>query len=304
MSIICRPARPEDVPRAVALRSLASSLFKEKYGFGGRRTGETTTPDSFYSFTMDCEPEGFWVAEDGDRVVGMMIFWVRDTFWFLAYLFVAPEDQNRRVGTHLLDAAFRNASPSSIVNRALITYAYNLTSLGTYMKYGIFAREPVYKMAGPSPCVRQRLSTRVAADTVKFEASQEIFGDLDAIDRAVLGFSRRKHHVFFLQRKDGQGYLFRNGQDVLGYSYVWNNGQVGPLAASSEGAFEDIFRASLSLAAERNTEEVSLLTPGSNESAISLALQCRFQVCEPYVLMAAQPFGKWDRYLFHSPPLL
>lgn len=304
MSITFRPARREDLPEAVAVRSVASFNFKQKYGFVGTKKEETITPDSFYSFAMDHESEGFWVAEEGDRIVGMMIFWERDAFRFLAYLFVAPHYQEKKVGSRLLDAAFRNTTPPGIANRALITYAYNLTSLGAYMKYGIFSRESLYKMAGNSVHIRQRSGERRAAEIVKIEGSQEMLGELDPIDETALGFSRRNHHAFFLQRKDGQGYLFRTGKDVLGYSYIWDDGQVGPLAALSEGAFDGILRASLSLAAEKHTEQVSFLTPGSNESAISLALQYGLRVHEPYILMAARPFGKWGQYLFHSPPLM
>ena len=148
MSIICRPAEPQDIPKAIAIRAVASSNFKEKYGFVGKKKEEVFTPDSFYAFTMAHEPEGFWVAEEGGRMVGMMIVWVRDTFWFLSYLFVTPEYQDRKVGTHLLDTAFQNMPPSKISNRALITYAYNTASIAIYMKYGIFSREAVYKMAG------------------------------------------------------------------------------------------------------------------------------------------------------------
>ena len=304
MSIICRPAEPQDIPKAIAIRTVASSNFKEKYGFVGKKKEEAFTPDSFYAFTMAHEPEGFWVAEEGGRMVGMMIVWVRDTFWFLSYLFVTPEYQDRKVGTHLLDTALQNIAPSTISNRALITYAYNTASIGIYMKYGIFSREAVYKMAGGGSFIRSQVRKKIPAEIVRFESSPGALHDLASIDEKVFGFSRGRHHAFFLQRRDAQGYLFRSGKDILGYSYIWDDGQVGPLAASSEGSFGDILNASLSLAAAKGVEQVSILVPGSNTLAITTALQHRLSVREPYILMATKPFGRWSQCLLHSPALL
>jgi ribosomal protein S18 acetylase RimI-like enzyme len=304
MSIICRPAGPEDIPKAIAIRSLASYEVREKYGYGATRKEEVFTPDSFYAFSMEHELEGFWVAEEDDTIVGMMITWVRDAFRFLSYLFVAPEYQGRKVGRHLLDKAIQNGAPAEITNCALITYAYNAASIGLYMKYNMFPREPVYKMAGAGSSVYTRNTGTMMAGPLRLENNPGAFRALSTIDRKVLGFSRERHHEYFLQRRDASAYLFRKGKSVLGYAYIWDDGQVGPLAASSGDAFTDIIKASLILAADKNTEQVSILVPGSNASAIAMALQNNLRVREPYILMATKPFGRWNQYLFHSPPLL
>lgn len=304
MSIICRPAEPEDIPKAIAIRALASSDVSARYGFGAKKKEEVFTPDSFYAFTMEHEQQGFWVAEEGDRIIGMMLSWVRGSFWFLSYLFVEPEYQDRKVGRYLLDRVMQEGAPTKITNHALITYAYNAASIGLYMKCNMFAREPVYKMAGANSSIRSQGKGKISTEVVKLENSTEVFRELASIDKKVLGFSRGRHHEYFLQRRDGSGFFFRKGKDVLGYSYIWDDGQIGPLAASSEDAFADVFDASLTLAATKGTEQLSLLVPGSNASAITMALEHKFRVREPYILMSTKPFGKWNRYLFHSPPLL
>jgi ribosomal protein S18 acetylase RimI-like enzyme len=304
MSIICRPAEPEDIPKAIAIRAIASEDVRERYGFGAKRKEEVFTPDSFYAFSVKHEPEGFWVAEDGDRIVGMVITWLRGSFWFLSYLFVAPEYQDREVGKHLIDTAMRVEGSRKISNRALITYAYNVASLGLYMKCDMFSREPVYKMAGAISSIHSKITTNLMDEAVRLENNLGTLRALSVIDRRLLGFARQRHHKFLLQRRDGSGYLFRNGKDVLGYSYIWDDGQIGPLAALSDNSFTDVFEASLALASAKETEQLSILVPGSNASAITIALKYRLRIREPYILMSTKPFGKWNQYLFHSPPLL
>lgn len=53
---------------------------------------------------VELDPDGAWVATDGDSVVGMANAIRRDSFWGLSMLFVHPDQQNRGVGRALLDA--------------------------------------------------------------------------------------------------------------------------------------------------------------------------------------------------------
>jgi predicted N-acetyltransferase YhbS len=52
---------------------------------------------------VELDPDGAWVAADGDSVVGIVAAIRRDSFWGLSLLFVDPERQNRGLGRALLD---------------------------------------------------------------------------------------------------------------------------------------------------------------------------------------------------------
>ncbi|MBV9417561.1 MAG: GNAT family N-acetyltransferase, partial [Solirubrobacterales bacterium] len=54
---------------------------------------------------VELDPDGAWVAADGDTVFGMVAAIRRDSFWGLSMLFVDPEQQNLGLGRTLLDAA-------------------------------------------------------------------------------------------------------------------------------------------------------------------------------------------------------
>lgn len=303
MTITYRPAKPDDLPEVVAIRALASSEVKTKYGFEVQKKQENFSPGSFYAFTIDKEPEGFWIAEENNKIMGMAIRWVRDSFWFLSYLFVAPRYQERNVGRRLLEIVLHEGTPPSVDNRGVITYAYNAASIGLYMAGGMYARESLYRMTGQSALIESRPRPEHSLDCEKLGPGPETIDRLASIDARTLGFPRRLHHEYLLQRQDGACYAFKEGRDTAAYGYVWSNGQIGPLGALSTSAFLGALQTAFSLAAT-NAEEVSIMVPGSNDLAARVALGYRFRVHEPYVLMSSKPFGDWQCYLLHSPPLL
>jgi GNAT superfamily N-acetyltransferase len=55
---------------------------------------------------LGTDPDGSWVALDGDRVSGFVQASVRDDCWVLDHLFVRPGLQSRGVGARLLDRAW------------------------------------------------------------------------------------------------------------------------------------------------------------------------------------------------------
>ncbi|OPY68571.1 MAG: Acetyltransferase (GNAT) family protein [Syntrophorhabdus sp. PtaU1.Bin002] len=304
MSIIYRPTKPDDLPQVVAIRALASSEVRAKYGFGVQKKPEVFSPDSFYAFALDKEPGGFWIAEEDDEIVGMAIRWVRDSFWFLSYLFVAPHYQERKVGHRLLEIVLHEGIPSAVNNRGVITYAYNTASIGLYMIHGMYARESLYRMTGRSTLIKPHSRAEHPLDYEKLGPGPEAVSQLTSIDAQALGFSRHLHHEYLLQRQDGTCYAFKEGRSIVAYGYVWSDGQVGPFGTLSPSVFPRALQATFSLAASTEAKEVSILVPGSNDLAMRIALSYRFRVREPYILMSSKPFGDWQRYLFHSPPLL
>jgi GNAT superfamily N-acetyltransferase len=99
------------------------------------------------------DPDGCWVAVDGDDVAGMTIAIRRERLWGLAMLFVHPEHQSGRVGTRLLEHARRTAGGadlelimSSPDPRALRRYA----SLGLALHPAFGAKGEVDRTALPA----------------------------------------------------------------------------------------------------------------------------------------------------------
>lgn len=302
MSLVYRPARADDAAPATAIFAAAVNDLSARHGLAAPPL-RPLPPNPFFAFCLRDQPEGFWVAEDGGDVIGFALSRVLGEMWFLAFLFVAPGHQGRGIGRELLSRAAAHGGPA-ITNRALITFAYNPSSISLYLKHGMYPRESIYWMAGPSHGAPPARPARAAVDYERLPADQAALAVLAPIDRAVLGFARDGVHAYLLNAPGAACYLCLRDGCPIGYAYAWTNGRVGPLAAIDGSLVRAVMDGALSLAAGGGSRQISTVVPGANADAVSLALERGLRLTFPYVLMSEKPFGHWDRYLCHSPGLM
>jgi GNAT superfamily N-acetyltransferase len=155
MDITYRPAKFEDLEDAERVVHEAGSALRVR---NGRQPWPAPPPIEFLKFCLAEDPDGLWVAEHGDTIVGFGFSWMTDKFWFLSQLFVRPDMQARGVGQALLAKTLIQAERNGATNRALITPAYNIASTGLYLNNGLYPREPLYRMAAPAQAVAQNLA--------------------------------------------------------------------------------------------------------------------------------------------------
>lgn len=147
-----RAARYDDIAGMAEVHRAAYNALSRQHGFPEVPAGP---PNPFLTFSVREEPEGCWVAEDGSTIVGFAISWVRADLWFLACLFIAPSLQGQHVGRILIERALAHGGDAA-ANRALITFAYNPVSIGLYVRYAMYPREPLYLLEGPAEPLRNR----------------------------------------------------------------------------------------------------------------------------------------------------
>jgi GNAT superfamily N-acetyltransferase len=141
MPITYRPARLEDLQRAGELVVRSMNDFSERHGFGPMAI---VRPPNFSVFSLGDDPDGLWVAEDADELLGFAFSWVCGDLWFLAQLFVSPGQQGRGIGQELLKRTFEHAKKTKAAVKALITFTFNNVSQGLYIRHGLFPRCPIY----------------------------------------------------------------------------------------------------------------------------------------------------------------
>jgi hypothetical protein len=69
----------------------------ERHGFGPMGS---VRPPTFAAFSLQDDPDGLWVAEESDQILGFGFSWVCGDLWFLAQLFVAPGQQASGLDGH------------------------------------------------------------------------------------------------------------------------------------------------------------------------------------------------------------
>jgi GNAT superfamily N-acetyltransferase len=297
MSLVFRPARAEELQRAQELVASSINDLTERHGFGRMAS---VRPAAFQLFSLNDDPRGLWIAENNGEIVGSAFSWACGDLWFLAELFIAPRMQGSGIGSELLKRALQHADQTAAKIKALITFTFNTVSQGLYVRHGMFPRLPVYMFNVD----RERIVAQRQRTPMKYrltENSLSDIGTLAAIDLSTLGVSREKHHKYLLNDSTMKGFLLYEGDDCIGYTYVASTGHIGPLGIRNCNDMENAFSASLNIAAEGQSNQISAFLPGSNESALRVAAEYRMRIIFPMVLVSNRDFGDWSRYLPLNP---
>ena len=127
MPVLYRPAQAQDLQRADELVAHSINDLTVRHGFGPIANPR---PPQFQLFSLQDEPAGLWVAEDGGDMIGFGFSWTAGDLWFLAQLFVAPGHQGRGIGNELLRQTLRHADAAGAAKKALITFTFNRVLTG------------------------------------------------------------------------------------------------------------------------------------------------------------------------------
>ncbi len=298
MPVVYRLARLQELERTDELVVQSINDLTERHAFG--RMAETSPP-AFQRFSLNDDPTGLWVAEEGNQIIGFAFSWLCGELWFLAQLFVAPGHQGRGIGNELLSRTLRQAQDNEAVSKALITFTFNKVSQGLYIRHGLFPRFPIYFFSVP----REDLSGRVGGTELRCVTIGDTASDLlklASIDNRALGFSREKHHRHLLGDGSTTGMLLYADADPVGYAYVSQDGHIGPLAVTEGDTLDAALRTALSFAARSSSaEEVSAFLPGPCDAALRIAVETGMRITFPMLLMSTREFGDWTRYLPRNP---
>ena len=299
MDITYRPAKFEDLEDAERVVQAAGNELRVR---NGRQPWPAPPSIAFPEFCLAEDPDGLWVAERGDTIVGFGFSWITETFWFLSQLFVRPETQAKGVGQALLSKTLMQAQRNGATNRALITPAYNIASTGLYLNNGLYPREPLYRMAAPAQAVAQSL-VDAGYDATPIAPWPEPREWMAAIDEALLGLRRDLHHRFLLGGA-ARGVRVERAGAPAGYAYISAEGHVGPLAIAPNADAKAVVVTALRCALEGGPGQVSMMVPGRAEIVMQAVLGLGFRIDDSYVLMTSRPFGNWCSYLPRTPGFL
>jgi ribosomal protein S18 acetylase RimI-like enzyme len=296
MPVIYRPARTEDLQRAGELVVHSLNELFERHRFAPMAT---VRPPVFSQFSLHDDPDGLWIAEEANEILGFAFSWVCGDLWFLAQLFVSPGQQGRGIGQELLKRTFEHALKAKAAVRALITPAFNRISQGLYVRHELFPRFPIYNFS----VEREDLIRRLSGEALRCEPLENTPSHLDRlakIDACALGVSRAKHHRFLLQDGASRGAMLYAHDECVGYAYV-AEGHIGPLAVTRKTVLDAALRTALKLAAGGGAPQVSAFIPSPCEATLSAAIEYGMRVTVPMVLMSTRDFGNWTQYLPRNP---
>ncbi len=292
MPINYRPARAEDLETADRLVVSTINDLTQKHGFGPMAA---PSRPQFQLFSLEDDPSGLWIAEEGEEIVGFAWSWACDDIWFLAQLFVSSQRQGSGIGDELIRRTFAHAEHSRATAHALITFTFNRVSQGLYIRHHLFPRFPIYLLSSPAETLSlPQRSLPFELTPLSGEASD--LGDLGRIDLATLGVSRTKHHGFLMRDGSSQAVGLYKSDRCIGYFYV-KDGHIGPMAVEET---EDV-EAALAYACRSAAPKISAFIPGASGPALRLAIERKMRIALPMLFMSNREFGDWRRYFPRNP---
>ena len=299
-----RKATTEDFPGILSLIRTSFDGVLREHGFfdvspfaSSRLPPVPQTGFPWWDMGLKEDGDGFWIAEVEGKLAGLTLSWVRGSLWYLAHLFVSPERQGLNIGQNLMERAMKHHKGLAITNRALVTFAYNPVSISLYARNGIYPREPLYWMEGPSKEVNANVSAKLKDEkVVDFQKAKTI---LSRIDELNLGYPREKNHEFLFGLPTAACHIFSSNNKPVAYAYVWKNGRVGPLATVSHEMFPGVLRSAFRLAAAEGAPTVGIAATGSNEQLMQVALEQKMRILDNYLFMSSKPFPNFSNYVLY-----
>lgn len=236
----------------------------------------------------------FWLAESEGRPIGYARSVLRDGLYELTEFFVLPGQQEAGVGGELLARAFPPLN-EGVSHQAIIATPDTRAQV-RYLKRGVYPRFATSYFSRPQRRVAPPLDPALRAEPIS--ATPETLAALGAVDVEILGHQREVDHRWLLANR--QGYLYRRGNQLLGYGYVSHAS--GPFALLAEADFPAVLAHAEAEATARDFD-FGVEVPLINRAAIAYLLEQGFRMDAFIALvMFDQPFGKFDHYIFPSPP--
>jgi GNAT superfamily N-acetyltransferase len=209
---------------------------------------------------LSTDPGRCFVAEADGRVVGFSAAFVRGGVWFLAALFIDPDQQGKGIGRQLFELAARDAPP----RRITITDAIQSVSNGLYAQYGLIPTTPILQFEG---------APTIDALPV-LEPDRPRPGELTTLDRVGYGFERSVDHEYWLRQR--RCTVWRREGAAVAYSYRGLTGSIGPLVGRDQAYAADALRAELARA-----PRASVVIPGIARSLVAVAVEANLKLVPP-----------------------
>ncbi len=210
---------------------------------------------------------GAWICRDEGTPVGIAFAHENDESPYLSELFVEVSFRGMGMGGALCGAALGESAEACALVDPMDFAAAALAA-----RHGLSLLEPVLRVAGRIP--KEDALAALAFGAYRFRAVpidpvRHRYA-IAALDRETRGFERGADHELFAAISTGHA-LFLD-DECVGYTYVWPDGRVGPLAVSSGAYAAAVFAfALMTLASTYGASWCTAGVPGSNLRILNAA---------------------------------
>jgi predicted N-acetyltransferase YhbS len=211
------------------------------------------------------QPDGWFVAELDDRLVGMVGAANYQAFAHVGLMAVHPDFQHRGIGLALMQFLLERLEGQGVPQVTLDSSQMG-RPLYDRLEFVPYDETLTYSRSGWKAVNQQSMDLHAITPA-----------DLDELvemDRPIFGAERRKVFQELVERFPGRGFVQREtGGRITGYLFAQPS-RIGPWAALGLSQAEDLLHAALNLPFERT---VTLAIPSANQAAVDLVKRSGFE---------------------------
>ena len=286
-TILLRPMTAADADGVYQTSSVAiPATDEERRQVMNRSAEEVTRRKERYQHFLEHDPEGAWVAVDGDRVAGVALALAREGVWVLSLFAVAEEYRDEGLGKMLLDRALHYGKEC---HGAMIASSTHPAAMRRYALAG-FSLQPTLMASGKVR--RQSLPAGLKAR----EGTHEDLELTARVDRTIRSAPHGPDLEFML--RTGCRLLVAEGPEGSGYAVV-REGSPGLLAATTPETATDLLWSCLA-ETDGNDVEVPWIT-GSQNWALPVVLGAGLTLSPAGPICARGELGPLTPYLPSGP---
>ena len=288
MKIEYRKCRKKDlIPAAYLIRTsfnhLRKSTGKEIRRYHITRLME---PEHLYKYDHDT----WYCACAGKKMVGFAAALIRGKQWFLAYLFVHPSYQDKKVGKELLKRVWRNTLGMS---HSLCTFAYNMQAVGIYSIFGMvpLCTLPIMEVSLDKLTILKAISLKVRTKPTTLDLAW-----INRLEKKIRGYSRPQEWQFWSKLNEVQIFVFEDKGRRVGYSMMYKSGAICPAGAISNVYLTKVMSETLRLFKPKK-KKIRTICPTHNLELYQFLIKLGFRLIEMDIFMSDKPYADFQRYL-------
>lgn len=232
-----------------------------------------------------------WCAWKGNKIVGYTHALVRGKQWYLGYLFIDPNLQDKGVGRKLLEKVYFK-KPG--MTHALCTFSYNMQAVGIYSQFGMVPIQGLAWLGGKPGKFKAPKPTGLQVST---ELGKADIAWINSLEKKVRGYGRDVEWKFWISNEQFEPFVFRDKGKRVAYGLLYKKMGIGPVGAISN---EYMIKATAELirhARPPKKESVSVWVPTSNIELYQSLIKMGFRLGEITVFMSDKSYTDFQRYV-------
>ncbi len=289
--ISIRKCRYKDlIPGCILMQSAVNNL-RRQTGKQPERWKPGRVPPPLVAGVFKTDRDTMYCAWKNGKIVGFAGAYVRGKQWYLCWLFVKPNLQDKGVGRKLLERVWRE---SKGMTHSLCTFAYNPQAVGLYSRFGM---APLCDL----PQLKAEKSALILPEKSKLEIKQNAGpGDLrwiHGLEKKIRGYSHPQHWDIWRKQETNNICIAKKRGKRIGYFMIINNAWIAPLGVTDKRYIIDVMTEALLLIEPKKDHKISVWCPTLNLELYTYLIRIGFRVGEYDIYMSDKPYLDWNRYV-------